>query len=134
MSEISSNEYLEQTKRTAPSTEQNITTVKRLEAFPIDEQVDLIHAGIGLCTESAEFLDALKKFMFYGKPIDKVNLREELGDLTWYMAMALRALDTDFETVMTTNLNKLKVRYPDKFNYENAEIRDLQKERETLEK
>jgi NTP pyrophosphatase (non-canonical NTP hydrolase) len=125
--------YLQDTKRTSPTTEQNIATVKRLEAFPIDENVDLLHSALGLVTESAEFADALKKTLFYGKALDKTNLREELGDILFYAALALRALETDFETVMATNLNKLKARYPEKFNYEDAENRDLAREREILE-
>ena len=39
----------------------------------------LLHAGIGLATESGEFLDALKKHLFYGKELDKINLGRRLG-------------------------------------------------------
>jgi NTP pyrophosphatase (non-canonical NTP hydrolase) len=98
-----------------------------------NKEIDLLHAAIGLQTESAEFSDMLKKHIFYGKPIDKVNLREELGDQLWYIAMALRALDTTFEAVMERNIEKLKARYPDKFTEELAENRNLDKEREILE-
>ncbi len=41
----------------------------------------LLHVGMGLCTEAAEFLDQLKRHIFYGKEIDRTNLREELGEL-----------------------------------------------------
>ncbi len=94
----------------------------------------LLHAGIGLATETGEFLDALKKSVFYGKELDKVNLKEELGDMLWYMAIAMDELDTDFETEMNRNIEKLTARYPEKFTKEKAEIRDLEKEREILEK
>ncbi len=98
-----------------------------------NKEIDLLHAAIGLQTESAEFSDMLKKALFYGKPIDQVNLKEEIGDLLWYAALALRALNTDFETVMERNIEKLKARYPQKFTEENAIVRDLDKEREILE-
>lgn len=98
-----------------------------------NKEIDLLHAAIGLQTESAEFSDMLKKALFYGKPIDQVNLKEEIGDLLWYAALALRALNTDFETVMERNIEKLKARYPQKFTEENAIVRDLNKEREILE-
>jgi NTP pyrophosphatase (non-canonical NTP hydrolase) len=97
------------------------------------KQIDLLHAAIGMQTEAAEFSDMLKKHLFYGKPLDKVNLAEELGDQLWYVAMALRALDTDFETVMERNIAKLKARYPDKFTEDLAENRNLLKERAILE-
>ena len=54
--------------------------------------IRLLHAGIGLATESGEFLDALKKAIFYGKELDRVNLQEEIGDLLWYCAIALDEL------------------------------------------
>jgi NTP pyrophosphatase (non-canonical NTP hydrolase) len=95
--------------------------------------IDLLHAGMGMATESSEFLDMLKKHLFYGKPLDEVNLREEVADQLWYCALALRALDTDFETVMKTNIDKLKARYPQKFTEESALNRDLDKERKILE-
>jgi len=94
----------------------------------------LLHAGIGLATEAAEFLDALKKHIFYGKELDRVNLKEEIGDLQWYCAIALDELDSTFEEVQDTNIAKLKARYPDKFTEERAEVRDLPAERKILEK
>ena len=94
----------------------------------------LIHAAFGMQTETAEFTDALKKSLFYGKVLDVTNLKEELGDLLWYVAIAMDELDTDFETEMQRVINKLKVRYPEKFTREAAEERDLDAERQELEK
>lgn len=96
-------------------------------------EMDLLHASMGLVTEAGEFQDMLKKHVFYGKPLDKINLKEEIGDLLWYCAIALEALDTDFQAVMQTNIDKLKARYPEKFTEEKAENRDLDKERKILE-
>jgi NTP pyrophosphatase (non-canonical NTP hydrolase) len=93
----------------------------------------LLHAGIGLSTESGEFLDALKKHIFYGKELDRVNLAEEIGDLFWYLAIASDELNIDFESVMNKNIEKLKARYGDKFSEEKAEKRDLETERIILE-
>lgn len=92
----------------------------------------LLHAGIGLSTEAGEFLDALKKHIFYGKDLDRVNLAEELGDLFWYMAIVADELGFEFESVMEKNIAKLKARYGEKFSEEKAESRDLKTEREIL--
>ena len=94
----------------------------------------LLHAGFGLSTEAGEFLDALKKHIFYGKELDRVNLREELGDLFWYMAIACDELDVPFEALMQRNIEKLKARYGEKFSEEKVEKRDLETEREILER
>jgi len=96
--------------------------------------IRLLHAGIGLATESGEFLDALKKAIFYGKELDRVNLQEEIGDLLWYCAIALDELGGDFDSTMSINIQKLKARFPNKFTEEDAENRNLDKEREILEK
>jgi NTP pyrophosphatase (non-canonical NTP hydrolase) len=94
----------------------------------------LMHAAFGLSTEAGEFLDAMKKHIFYGKELDRVNLREELGDLFWYIAIACDELDIEFEPIMKRNIEKLKARYGEKFSEEAAEYRNLNKEREILEK
>lgn len=93
----------------------------------------LLHAGIGMATEAGEFLDALKKHIFYGKDLDRVNLKEELGDLFWYMAIACDELDIEFEPIMERNIEKLRARYGEKFSEVRADKRDLEKERVILE-
>ena len=93
----------------------------------------LLHAGIGLATEAGEFLDALKKHIFYGKELDRVNLKEEMGDLFWYMAIACDELGVEFEPLMERNIEKLKARYGEKFTENKAENRDLDSEKLILE-
>ena len=94
----------------------------------------LLHGGIGLATESGELLDALKKHIFYGKDLDKVNLAEELGDLFWYIAIVADELGVDFESVMERNITKLQTRYGHQFSEKSSGERDLKKERKILEK
>ena len=120
-----------------------ISDCMRTESSEFNELVDdecsgynkerLIHCAFGMQTESAEFTDALKKSLFYGKDLDVVNLKEEMGDMLWYIAVAMYELETDFESEMERVINKLKVRYPEKYTNELAENRDLDSEREVLE-
>lgn len=93
----------------------------------------ILHAIMGIVTEAGELMDAYKKYAIYGKEIDEVNLIEELGDLEWYIALALRQLDTTYETIFQINFDKLKIRYPEKFTEFMALNRDLEREREILE-
>lgn len=94
--------------------------------------VRLLHSMIGLCTEAGEFQDALKKHIFYGKEIDKTNLKEELGDLCWYISIALDELGFSYEEIMETNIAKLKARYGEKFTENAALNRDLDNEGKIL--
>ena len=94
----------------------------------------LLHGAMGLVTESAEFLDGLKKYLFYGKPIDKVNLKEECGDLFWYLAILADEMgEANFTNMLQQNIAKLRVRYPEKFSETAAQVRNLDAERKVLE-
>lgn len=93
----------------------------------------LLHAAMGMVTEAAEMLDMLKKHFFYAKPFDIVNAKEELGDEAWYVALAVDEIRTTMNDVLTTNIAKLKLRYPNKFNGEDAINRDVKAERVLLE-
>jgi len=93
----------------------------------------LLHAAMGMWTETGEFMDMLKKHILYGKTIDQVNLKEELGDLEWYVALAIDELKTTFGYVFETNIAKLRARYPNKFTEKDALTRNLENERRILE-
>lgn len=92
----------------------------------------LLHASMGMVTEAGEFQDALKRALFYGKPLDPVNLVEELGDVAWYIAIACNHLGVGLEETFGINIAKLKKRFPDKFTQHAALFRDLEGEYEVL--
>lgn len=94
----------------------------------------LLHAAIGLTTEAVEMLDAMKKFIFYGKKLDVVNIKEELGDSDWYKSIAIDELGSSFEEIQELVINKLKARYGGRFNEDGAINRNLVEERKILER
>ena len=76
----------------------------------------LISSGIGLCTETGEFNELLKKCVFQGKELDDYTqqwMKRELGDIIWYWISACRALNIDPNEAIEENVKKLKDRYPD---------------------
>ena len=75
----------------------------------------LINGVMGLCGESGEAIDLVKKHLHQGHELDKDKLIKELGDVAWYIAEIAYALDVDLETVLTLNIEKLKKRYPEGF-------------------
>lgn len=62
---------------------------------------DIQHSGFGLVTEIGEIVDAYKRQKFYGKPLDKVNLLEEIGDVLWYLVVGLYGLENGQPTEVT---------------------------------
>jgi NTP pyrophosphatase (non-canonical NTP hydrolase) len=158
------------------------------------QEANLLHMKLGVITEFGEFLDMIKKHIAYGKPLDYVNLQEEIADIIWYLANEMRIQDIslngvelitkhfmfkenldkvshdmskilvtyimnagmirsasyfslisdlhmisaklhlDFYKGLENNINKLKIRFPEKFTQEHALNRDLDSERKELEK
>ena len=75
----------------------------------------LINGVMGLCGESGEAIDIVKKWLAQGHDLDREKLAKELGDVAWYLAEAATALDMDLETILLGNLDKLAKRYPEGF-------------------
>jgi NTP pyrophosphatase (non-canonical NTP hydrolase) len=95
-------------------------------AAPVpDMRRQLIAAALGLCGESGEFADMLKKAEFHGHALDQEALRKELGDVLWYVALACDALELQMADVMEANIAKLRLRYPDGFSQERSRNREM---------
>ncbi len=122
-----SKEYIELAKKTESNDHGPI-----IERLSRDATVRILHAAMGVSTEAGELLDAVKKYVFYGKPLDETNLFEEVGDIFWYLAIMADELGFDFETAMQKNIAKLQARYGAAFSSERAQKRDLDKERQIL--
>ena len=76
----------------------------------------LINSVMGLCGESGEAIDIVKKWLAQGHVLDKEHLAKELGDIAWYLAEAATALDLPLDQILQANLDKLKKRYPEGFD------------------
>lgn len=96
--------------------------------------IDVIHGIVGLYTEAGELVEALLKCIEKGKPLDLVNIKEEIGDCFWYQAVLARAAGFTFEQAQDTNIAKLRKRFPNKFTEHDANNRDLAAERKVLER
>jgi len=98
-----------------------------------DVNVPLMLTGaMGLCSESGELMEIVKKMAFQGKPLTNETLfhmKRELGDIIWYWINMCRALDIDPNDVIAENVTKLQARYPggefDVFHSENRQSGDL---------
>ena len=84
----------------------------------LDKKDVLINSVMGLCGESGEAIDIVKKWLMQGHELDKDHLIKELGDVAWYLAEAATALDVPLEAVLQGNLDKLHQRFPNGFDTE----------------
>ena len=76
----------------------------------------LLNSVLGLCGESGEVADLLKRCHFQGHNLDLDHVAKELGDIAWYLAVGAYAIGYDLETILQMNVDKLKARYPDGFS------------------
>jgi NTP pyrophosphatase (non-canonical NTP hydrolase) len=88
---------------------------------------------------SFDLLDHSKKVMFYGKSLDLVfviskaeYIIENLIELANNISEP-NNIKVLMRLILSANLSKLKLRYPNKFSTFNAEVRDLDSERLKLE-
>lgn len=96
--------------------------------------VQIIHAVLGIFTEAVELLEALYGYLENGDPVDAVNLKEEVGDGFWYVAILCRVFGFTFEDAMVVNIKKLFERFPDRFDESQAINRNVGAERVVLER
>ena len=75
-------------------------------------------AALGLAGEAGEFANLIKKLVAHGHPISNDKLRDELGDVLWYLAEAATSCNLDLIEIANQNVEKLKARYPDGFSQE----------------
>ena len=93
----------------------------------LDKKDVLINGVMGLCGESGEVIDIVKKHLAQGHELDREKLIKELGDVAWYLAETAYALDVDLETVLEGNIDKLRKRYPEGFASERSVNREEEK-------
>ena len=84
----------------------------------LNQKEVLINSVMGLCGESGEAIDIVKKWLMQGHELDKEHLVKELGDVAWYLAEAATALDVPLEVIFQGNLDKLRRRFPNGFDTE----------------
>ena len=102
---------------------------KSLDSIQQTSKVDvprLLTGGLGLASESGEFVEIVKKMFLQGKPADKENIfhmKRELGDVMWYWVTACMALGLNPVDVIKENQEKLEARYGEKFSVDQSEVR-----------
>lgn len=80
-------------------------------AKPQTWQLMTLHAALGVCGEAGELADAIKQECIYGKPANRDNIIEELGDLQWYIQLTMQMYSITPTEVFQHNADKLAKRY-----------------------
>jgi NTP pyrophosphatase (non-canonical NTP hydrolase) len=92
-------------------------------------EVDFVHGFLGLITEIYEMM----QIYLEEETQNPTHLKEELGDLLWYIALIARSHELTLDDICVANIEKLKARYPNKFTAFDALNRDLEAELKALD-
>lgn len=105
--------------------------VSRLFKQMPDVEQTILHAAVGVAGEGGELLDAAKKYWAYGNPLDVDNVKEELGDLLFYIQAMANEIGTTLPELLQKNVDKLSVRYGSSYS-DSAAIARVDKVENTL--
>lgn len=92
----------------------------RTANFKMSKDDMLLDGLMGLNGEAGECIDILKKHLFQGHTLNRVGLINELGDVSWYLAITAHALGISLEEIFEANIAKLRARYPHGFSVEKS--------------
>lgn len=100
--------------------------------FDLQDAENYIHGAIGMATEAGEMLEGLRDAI-NGQAVDRVNIKEEVGDSKWYLAILAKVARFVWGDDERVNIVKLRARFPDNFTSYDAVTRNLDEERVILE-
>lgn len=104
-------------------------TLDDIELLPIDD----VDPEVYLQIVAMNCCDTAKRMIFYRKPIEDHEVAQLIGFVLSTVERLLNLYRLDYEEVMEANIEKLRVRYPDKYTDFHALNRNLLKEKRVLE-
>lgn len=107
---------------------ENIKNLKEYQKFCLkvakldfqNKQEELADWGLGAAGEAGDLAGCIKKTLFH-KNDQTAGIRENIGDVMWYLAMICNHFNWDFDQVLGENVDKLSKRYPQGFEEKQAQ-------------
>lgn len=110
------NEY--QTAALTKQADQEVIRARVAALGPKATQLD--NAARGIAEEAGECQAVVKRYLEYGRPLDRERGLDEAGDVLWRVGQYLDALGYTMQDAMEANLRKLGIRYQGGYTAEEA--------------
>lgn len=81
---------------------------------------DISVLAMGLAGESGEVVDIIKKVVGHGHDLNTSQVKDELGDVLWYIAVLAHRMGIGMQELATQNIMKLRKRYPNGFTEQDS--------------
>jgi len=85
--------------------------VKKTKREFDDKEKEIMTWGLGLTGEAGDVAGCIKKTYTHGND-QTVGIRENIGDVMWYLSTICNYYGWDLEEILDENANKLEKRYP----------------------
>lgn len=89
----------------------DLNEYQKLAAATLGPDRDVLLLTLGVCGEAGEVAELIKKGHRPGRTVDVDHLKEELGDVAWYLAVLADTYHLTLEDVLQYNIEKLRKRY-----------------------
>ncbi len=99
---------------------QELSKITEKDYDPSEPHMRLISHTLGVAGEAGEMANYVKKGIFHEHGIDREKIKDELGDILWYVALIAEASSIQLEDVALNNVAKLKRRYPEGFSVDKS--------------
>ena len=93
---------------------------KRTVNTRLSRKDQLSNLCMGLCGESGEVVDYLKKCIYHRHSFNLQKLTEELGDVMWYLSNIATLFAIPMTYILEENIKKLEERQPEGFSKEKS--------------
>lgn len=86
------------------------------------KEKEILTWGLGIAGEAGDVAGCIKKTFSHDNN-QKSGIRENLGDVMWYIAMICEFFGWNLEDIMKENIEKLRRRHPEGFSHRFARER-----------
>ena len=87
-------------------------------AKTLNQSVDAVYLASKLMIEAAEAAQPIVKFKYHAKDYDTSVVKDELGDVLWYLAGLAQKIGLTLEEIADHNVAKLRARHGTAYNPE----------------
>ena len=88
------------------------TSATRTLNVKLSDSERMVDAAAGLAEEAGEILGLVRKHAYQSRELNREQLKLELGDALWCLAVTAKSAGISLEDVAAANVAKLQARYP----------------------
>lgn len=93
------------------------TTAKKHD----NKELALSNWALGIIGEAGDISSCIKKVVFHKNEAVKEGIKENIGDLMWYLSTLCNEFDWELQEILNENIEKLKKRFPQGFTNKDAQ-------------